>query len=269
MALRGRGFDTVQLSKLSIAQQIGLFRGAELIVAPHGMGLTHIAMAQRLNGLVEIFSPSSGTDAYAFMAKAGKVPYDCVIGENIASAAADFNVNVAQLIRSVDSVSQVGGRLFWKKPANLLRGSRYFTGFSASDTCKYADDTIPEMTWGNMVQGHRSATEMHDEGSIIGRWKGISVIPGLRYVASCWVWIPGDFEGSGIALGMEGASVIHAVAADIARTQMWQRISVTATPPSDHCEVELRLFSRPGISFCSTCWQFERGSGPTTYVETR
>jgi capsular polysaccharide biosynthesis protein len=98
------GFVSVELSKLSTRQQIGLFRDAEVIVAPHGMGLTHVAFAQRLKGVVEIFPPNAGTDAYAFILKAMGVNYSFVIGTSADNNFGDFRANSAEIMRCVDEL---------------------------------------------------------------------------------------------------------------------------------------------------------------------
>lgn len=44
--LQDLGFAIVRLEELSVAQQISLFHNAELVVGPHGAGLSHIAAAR-------------------------------------------------------------------------------------------------------------------------------------------------------------------------------------------------------------------------------
>lgn len=96
------GFASVQLSKLSARQQIGLFRDAELIVAPHGMGLAHLAFAERLKGVVELFPPNTGSDTYAFIAKALGLEYQFVIGTDVDNNFGDFSVDGEEIICSID-----------------------------------------------------------------------------------------------------------------------------------------------------------------------
>lgn len=91
--LARHGFATVQLAGLSMQQQIGLFRHAEMIVAPHGMGLTHLIFADRLRSLVELFPPDAGTDAYAFVAKALGIRYEHVVGTAVNSPQSDFAID--------------------------------------------------------------------------------------------------------------------------------------------------------------------------------
>ncbi len=57
-ALASRGVATVVLEALEMGDQIELFRGAELIVAQHGAGLTHLFQSPRHLRVLEIFSGS-------------------------------------------------------------------------------------------------------------------------------------------------------------------------------------------------------------------
>lgn len=266
--LATRGFETVQLSQLSISQQVGLFRGAEVIIAPHGMGMTHVAMADHLQGIVELFSPKMGTDAYAFIAKAGNIKYSYLVGASVGSPVADFEINCDQISWCVDTISRHDARLSWRKPANLLAGSRSFSSFRAEEGCIAGDVAVPDLIWGSTVFGHATDGEANRVNPVVGRWGAIAVIPRVRYTASCWVWIPEAFSGTEVALGLGYCMDLQVVAADLGRRQQWQRIWTTGVPSSGHCDVELRLSSLSSTSLCSTCWQLERGDEPTSYVET-
>jgi len=56
--LHGKGFKTIVLSELSLQQQVEVFSSANVIVAPHGAGLSNIAFCQKGVSLIELFSPS-------------------------------------------------------------------------------------------------------------------------------------------------------------------------------------------------------------------
>jgi hypothetical protein len=58
-ALEAQGFRRVVLAALPIARQVQLFRQAEVILAPHGAGLAHIAWCKQGTKIVE-FLPSPG-----------------------------------------------------------------------------------------------------------------------------------------------------------------------------------------------------------------
>jgi len=90
--LRPQGFTVVTLASLPVREQIALIRGAELIVAPHGMGLTHCALHQGTLRLIELFNPDIGMDAYAAMSRAFGFGYDYLVGEAVPGTL-DFRVS--------------------------------------------------------------------------------------------------------------------------------------------------------------------------------
>ncbi len=51
------GFEVVDPGTLPVAEQIGMFAEAELIVAPHGAALANLAFAGRGAAVIELFSP--------------------------------------------------------------------------------------------------------------------------------------------------------------------------------------------------------------------
>jgi hypothetical protein len=269
--LKRRGFEEILLSKLSARQQIGLFRGADLVVGPHGMGLTHIIAADCLRGVIELFHPSSGTDTYAFISKAGRIQYDWVTGIANDSAEADYEMSaggIAQVNQALDAAETNDSRPSWRKSANLLAGSKIFSGFKAAGETVAAAQAVPELIWGNLVMGHRAERGFSGHAPI-GAWPGNRVIAGLRYTASCWVWISDRFAGTDVQLEFGPCSDCRALAADLARRQTWQRLCVTGTAMSDFCGIRLRLVSPADALLYSTCWQLERGEAPGPYVETR
>lgn len=58
-ALEPLGFQTVILSRLSLADQIALFQRAKVIVAPHGAGLVNLVFCAPETRVIELFSPKS------------------------------------------------------------------------------------------------------------------------------------------------------------------------------------------------------------------
>jgi hypothetical protein len=131
--LEKRGFRTVQLSRLSVAEQIGVFRDADIVVGPHGMGLTHLVAADRLRGVVELFTPNRGTDAYAFIAKAGQIDYTCLIGEPVDGQTSDFAVDARQVMQCVDILSTSTSRPSWHRQAEAAPSPAPASGCRVAD----------------------------------------------------------------------------------------------------------------------------------------
>jgi len=55
--LRQNGFVTVSPESMSLEEQIAMFAGAKIIIAPHGSGLTNIIFSQPGTKVIEIISP--------------------------------------------------------------------------------------------------------------------------------------------------------------------------------------------------------------------
>jgi hypothetical protein len=269
--LQKRGFEQVVLSRLSARQQIGLFRGAEMIVGPHGMGLTHIIAADHLHGVVELFHPASGTDAYAFITKAGGIRYDWVIGTAGDGLELDYTISgtgIARINQAIDAAEANSGRPSWRKPVNLLSGSKTFAGFKALAETVAPRPDVPELIWGNAVLGH-CRQQAATDGPDVGGWLGVRVIAGLRYTASCWVWISSRFGGSDIRLVLDSSSDASVTTADLGQRATWQRIFVSGTAISDFCGVRLCVTAPKDDLVFSTCWQLARGDAAGPYVGTR
>ena len=108
---------------------MGLFRNAEVVVAPHGMGLTHIAMSNELGQVIELFHPEAGTDAYAFVARSAGMHYDRVLGQGAHATDKDFAVDVGQVLDLLGPEGASRPRPNWRKRANLGPASKTFHGF--------------------------------------------------------------------------------------------------------------------------------------------
>jgi hypothetical protein len=82
-ALARYGFVPVRLEALSLAEQIGLFGNARVIVGPHGGGLTNILFARRGCALIELQMDSYVLWMFRLFAAFSGVDYDCVIGKQL------------------------------------------------------------------------------------------------------------------------------------------------------------------------------------------
>jgi hypothetical protein len=99
-------FVPVTLGGLPIDRQFSIIFGADVIVAPHGMGLTHIALHPKKPSIVELFNPVMGSDAYASVAHVRGFPYRAVFGEP--ANRLDFVISVESLIQSLKEIGITG-----------------------------------------------------------------------------------------------------------------------------------------------------------------
>lgn len=101
-ALEHHGFKSIALSDLPMQAQMQMMSTAEVIVAPHGMGLTHLAFHRGAPRVVELFNPNYGTGAYALLAKAYGMTYKAVIGKEETHVTRDYQIDVDQLMSVVE-----------------------------------------------------------------------------------------------------------------------------------------------------------------------
>ena len=59
-----KGFKRYLLGKMSISEQVALFNGAEIIIAPHGAGLVNLMFCNPETKVVEIFQARSDSCFY-------------------------------------------------------------------------------------------------------------------------------------------------------------------------------------------------------------
>ncbi len=81
--LHTRGFETVVLSGMSIREQAQLFNSADLIVAPHGAGLSNVAFCCKGTRLIEIFAPNYVNVCYWSISNLVGVDYWYLLGSDV------------------------------------------------------------------------------------------------------------------------------------------------------------------------------------------
>jgi capsular polysaccharide biosynthesis protein len=91
--LREFGFTAVVLENLSLHEQISLFQTAEIIVAPHGAGLTNLVYAKQGCQIIELFMDSYVNWCFRHLAGVLDLKYDCIIGRTLGPWA-DLSTNV-------------------------------------------------------------------------------------------------------------------------------------------------------------------------------
>jgi len=79
--LQKHGFQKVQLSRLSFKEQAELFYSAEVVVAPHGAGLSHLVFCAPKTPVLEIFSPAYFHPCYWHVCDRIGLSYHYFLGE--------------------------------------------------------------------------------------------------------------------------------------------------------------------------------------------
>ena len=102
------GFVSVALETLSVAEQIALFADAEIIVAPHGSGLTNLAFCNAGTTVIECFSPNYVRTDYWMISEALSLHHYYLIGESFecqplrqlmypSGLTEDFSIDIGEL----------------------------------------------------------------------------------------------------------------------------------------------------------------------------
>jgi hypothetical protein len=271
-ALQARGFISVQLAKIPVEEQVGLFRNAEIVVGPHGMGLTHIVMGKNIGRVIELFHPDAGTNAYAFVARSAGMNYDYVLGQGVPATHSDFSVSVDRVLDLLGPEGMPQPRPNWRKNANLIPASRTFFGFaggSPDPDPEWAETDFSPMIANQSARFHRKSGPPGN--TLVGQWPNIDVAPGALYVVSCWIWLPERCPANEISIRVGGLKAEQVQFANLALSKTWQRVSFTAINPKDagRCSVGLHIVGHEGATIASTCWQLERGLMPSAYLATR
>lgn len=80
-ALESYGFRTIVLEALSVVEQVTAFASADIIVAPHGAGLSNLVYCRPGTQVIECFSPQYVNVCYWGLCEQLKLPYFYIIGE--------------------------------------------------------------------------------------------------------------------------------------------------------------------------------------------
>lgn len=79
--LQGEGFQAIFLEEMSVLEQVAVFANAEVIVAPHGSGLTNLAFCSPNTKVIELFSPNYIRTDYWMISQQLQLQHYYVIGQ--------------------------------------------------------------------------------------------------------------------------------------------------------------------------------------------
>lgn len=77
------GFKKVVLKTMSVADQVQLFYNADVVVAPHGAGLTNLVFCRPGTKVVEIYSPKHMNPCYWYLSNHVNLDYYYIIGKKL------------------------------------------------------------------------------------------------------------------------------------------------------------------------------------------
>ncbi len=97
--------EPVRFETMTLTKQITTMRSAELVIGPHGAGLTNIAFADPDTRIVELMPPKGANWCYRYLAASGGQPYDCVWGREVSGSDNGWMVSPAHAASAVTSSS--------------------------------------------------------------------------------------------------------------------------------------------------------------------
>lgn len=113
--VRDTGFKIVVPGNMSVADQIRTFASADIIVAPHGAGLTNLMFCRSGTRVLELFSPNFVSPLYWYMSNLIGLDYYYLIGEGerqpISSGIADIGYRLEPVTVDLKAFSEMLKRL--------------------------------------------------------------------------------------------------------------------------------------------------------------
>jgi len=95
--LKAYGFRCVTLESFPVSRQAGIFAAAQVIVAPHGAGLTNLVFCGPGTKVIELFSPDHPNDCYWNICRQMNLDYRYCIELSAENRTRDILVNPARL----------------------------------------------------------------------------------------------------------------------------------------------------------------------------
>jgi capsular polysaccharide biosynthesis protein len=106
-----RGFRIVDCESLPLTEQIAMLRGANTVVAEHGVALENLLFCQSGARVLELFNPACVQPAYWSMASASRLQYGFVVGNHVVSEGrplpdwnTDYKIDSAMLADALDTL---------------------------------------------------------------------------------------------------------------------------------------------------------------------
>lgn len=80
--LHSQGFQTIFLEEMSVLEQVAIFANAEIIIAPHGSGLTNLVFCSPDIKVIELFSPNYVRTDYWMISQQLQLHHYYLIGQS-------------------------------------------------------------------------------------------------------------------------------------------------------------------------------------------
>jgi hypothetical protein len=255
--LSAQGFVEVQFGSMPLLEQIRLIRGADVIVGPHGMGLTHIAFSEKRPLVIELHNPTIGSDAYAFMSAALGFPYRPVLGQALAGYGHHFTVRPEDVTRELAEAATPTPPADAAAALPSLR-TVFHRGVQSISPSELLGITAADPVTAEYRHTRDDAAQQPDNN--VGWLEVSGLIKGALYHGSCQLWLPSGFTFEQVTLVGAGHAVLAASKVDLTKRDAWQTVSVNTIADRDVIDFVLRCDGAAGAFFYSRNWG--AGAGP-------
>ncbi len=108
--LKDLGFELVSLTGWTVEQQIRHFSEAEIVVGPHGAGMTNTAFMQNgSKGLLEFMPITYNVPCFETICALADLPYNCIMSSSLGGPNHDMDVDASEVRAAVLSAINKGG----------------------------------------------------------------------------------------------------------------------------------------------------------------
>jgi len=257
--LKAFGFVEVQLGSIPFLEQVKLLRGADVIVAPHGMGLTHIAFHEGRPLIVELHNPTIGTDAYACISHALGFRYRSIMGVDMGVEEHHFTVAPRDVINAL----LLGERILPVSTGDSDVLTRVRTKFQGGVQLAVASETsdIDPREPGNSVLRHvRDGATVQPDNNI--GWLEVSDLTmGTVYHCNIDIWLPSQCNVERVHMASSGLGSVTTRTADLAKRDQWQTVGAGGIVTESHANFVLRCDGEAGSVIYSSAWRAGPGNG--------
>ncbi|GGA21541.1 glycosyltransferase 61 family protein [Okeania sp. KiyG1] len=88
------GIKSVTLTSMSVAEQALLLASAQVVIAPHGAGLTNLLFCNSGTKVIELMSPDAVRPCYYHLSNHCSLDYYYLLGESVDAAKQDMIINI-------------------------------------------------------------------------------------------------------------------------------------------------------------------------------
>ena len=247
----------IKQPSIPFLEQLNIVRGADVIVAPHGMGLTYIAFHERQPLLIELHNPTIGTDAYAFVAHALGFKYHAIFGTDLGGDTRHFNIlprDVTDVLSREEILPMSAAECNSLPPIE----TKLLAGVQSGGITEVLD--VSPLKSGSPVYRHVRDEVAVQPDNNCGWLEATGLVKGVVYHCACEVWLPSASKCDTLTVAWSGLAYRGSPHIDLSRRDQWQTIGIDGAATEELVNFVLRCDADAGGVFYSRGWRFGSGA---------